>query len=243
MIISTLKQIGLEEKQAKIYLACLELGETSIKEIARKSGVKRTSVYDVIDEMINSGLIKVTTKAKKKRFIASEPEELKTIIKKREILLDQIMPQLGALNNSGLTKPKVWFYEGVDGLKKVYDDTIEHKNSTIYQWASNDIFEAIEADWLFDYVKRRVKTKTKALCIATDTKEIRDFKSKDIAQLREIKIVPKELFPFKIELDVYGNRVAMISGKDKIGVIIESDPISSTLKMIFKLCWTNVKQK
>lgn len=241
MLISTLKQIGLEEKQAKIYLACLELGETSIKEIAKKSGIKRTSIYDIIDIMIDAGLIKTTTKAQKRKFVAAEPAELKIIIKKREILLDQIMPQLGSLNNGGLIKPKIWFYEGVTGLKKVYDDTIEHNNTIIYQWASNDTFNSIEADWLFDYVKRRVKNKIQALCIATDSPEIRDFKSKDIKQLREIRIVPKDLYPFKIELDVYGNRVAMISARDKMGVIIESKPIASTLKMIFKLCWTNVK--
>jgi len=241
MLVSTLKQIGLEEKQAKIYLACLELGETSIKEIAKKSGIKRTSIYDIINEMVDSGLINITTRANKKKFVASEPEELKTIIKKREILLDQIMPQLGSINNSGLIKPKVWFYEGAGGLKKVYDDTLEHKDSVIYQWASSDMFDAIESDWIFDYVKRRVKAKIKALCIATDTPEIRDFKSKDVAQLREIRIVSKELFPFEIELDIYGNRVAMISGKDKIGIIIESKSIASTLKMIFKLCWANVK--
>lgn len=241
MIISTLKQIGLEEKQAKIYLACLELGETAIKDIAKKSGVKRTSIYDVIDEMIDSGLIKVTTKQKKKRFVSSEPEELQTIIKKREALLNQIMPQLSLINNSGSLKPKVWFYEGVNGLKKVYDDTLIKHNSTIYQWASSDMFSAIEAEWLFGYVKRRVKAKVKALCIAADAPEIRDFKSNDKADLREIKIVPKDLFPFKIELDVYGDRVAMISGRDKMGVIIESKSIASTLKMIFKLCWLNVK--
>lgn len=241
MIISTLKQIGLEDKQAKIYLACLELGETSIKDIAKKSGVKRTSIYDVIDEMVDSGLIKVTTREKKKRFIASEPEELKTIIKKREALLNQIMPQLSIINNSGSLKPKVWFYEGVNGLKKVYDDTLRTHNSTVYQWASSDMFNAIESEWLFDYVKRRVKAKVKALCIAADAPEIRDFKSHDKTDLREIKIVSKELFPFKIELDIYGNRVAMISGRDKMGVIIESKSIASTLKMIFKLCWLNVK--
>lgn len=241
MLVSTLKQIGLEEKQAKIYLACLELGETSIKEIAKKAGIKRTTIYDIIDEMIDAGLIKTTTKGQKKKFIASEPNELKAIIKKREMLLDQIMPQLGVINNSGSVKPKIWFYEGTAGLKKVYDDTIAHNNTNMYQWASNDTFGAIEAEWLFDYVKRRVKSKTNAYCIATDSPEIRDFKSKDKKQLREIRIVPKELYPFKIELDIYGNRVAMISGRDKIGVIIESKPIASTLKMIFKLCWTNVK--
>jgi len=241
MILSTLKQIGIEEKQAKIYLACLELGATSVKEMAKKAGVKRTTIYDIIDEMVDSGLIKTTTKGKKKKFIASEPDELRAILRKREAIFEQIMPQLGLINNSGSIKPKVWFYEGVEGLKKVYDDTLEHGDLIMYQWASNDIFDAIETDWLFDYVRRRVKSKIQALCIATNSPEIRDFQMKDKKQLRKIRIVPKEQFPFKIELDIYGDRVAMISGREKFGVIIESKSIASTLKMIFKLCWENVK--
>lgn len=241
MILATLKQIGIDEKQARIYLACLELGGSSIKEMAKKAGIKRTTIYDIIDDMVNSGLIKVTTKGKKKKYIASEPDEVRAILRKREAIFEQIMPQLGLINNSGSMKPKVWFYEGIEGLKKVYDDTLEHDNAIMYQWASNDIFDAIEAEWLYDYVKRRVKNKIQALCIATNSPEIRDFQAKDKKQLREIRIVSKDLFPFKIELDVYGNRVAMISGRDKFGVIIESKAIASTLEMVFKLCWQNVK--
>ena len=151
------------------------------------------------------------------------------------------MPELGNINNSGSVKPKLWFYEGVEGLKKVYNDTLSYNNSVMYQWASNDMFDAIEADWLFDYVKRRVKNKIKALCIATDVPEMEDFKKHDKEQLREMRLISKESYPFKIEMNIYGNRVAMISGRDKIGVIIESKPIASTLKLIFKLCWANVK--
>jgi len=242
MIDSTLQEIGLTKKQAKIYLACLELGETSIKEIAKKSEIKRTTIYDLIDEMINCGYIKTTTRGKKKKFIAVEPEDLKIIIRKKEALLAQILPDLKSLSNISGIKPKILFFEGVEGLKKTYDDTLRHPNTEMYQWASSDTFNAIEAEWLFNYVKRRVKKKIKALCIASDSPEIREFKKSDKAQLREIKVIDPKKFPFKIELDIYGNRIAMISARDQIGVIIESEPIASTLKMVFKLCWDNLKR-
>ena len=70
MLLSTLKQIGLSEKQAGIYLAALELGETTVKEIAKKAEIKRTTIYDLLDEMIESGLIKQTIKESRKKFIS-----------------------------------------------------------------------------------------------------------------------------------------------------------------------------
>lgn len=240
MLISTLQQIGLNEKQAKIYLACLELGETSIKEIAKKAEIKRTTIYDIIDEMINSGYIKITTKGKKKRFIAINPDDLKIIIRKKEAMLAQILPDLKAISNIGGIKPKILFYEGIDGLKKTYDDTLGYRNEKMYQWASSDTLNIIGEEWLNNYIKRRVKKKIKALCVASDSEEIRQFKRLDKEQLREIRIIDPKKFPFKIEINIYGNRVAMISARDKIGIIIESEPIVNTLKMIFKLCWSNL---
>lgn len=241
MLESTLIQIGLEKKQAKIYLACLELGITSIREISLKSGVKRTTIYDIIYEMIDSGFIKTTKIGKKDRFVAIEPNELKIILKRKAALLDEILPDLRAINNVSKNKPKFWFYQGTEGLKKAYNDTLRYREIAIYQWASNDIFGSISDKWLFNYVKQRVKRKIKAQAIASDSEEVREFKKNDKVQLRETRLVDPKEFPFQIEMDLYKNRVAMISGKDKIAVIIESEPIVKHLKMVFKLCWKSLK--
>jgi len=241
MLTSTLKQIGLSEKEARVYLACLELGETAIKDIARVSGIKRTTIYDIIGDMVEAGFIRVTARGKKKRFVAIEPEDLSILIKKREALLAQILPELNLINNVAKTKPKVWFFEGEAGLKKVYTDTLRDKDITVYQWASRDMLDAIGLEWSENYMKRRAGKKIKALTIAADAPEIRKLKEKEQKHYREIKIIDPEKFPFKVEIDVYGDRIAMISAPDRMGVIVESKPIAATLKSIFELCWSGLK--
>jgi len=238
MLLPTLKQIGLEEKQAKIYLACLELGETSIKEIAHKAEIKRTTIYDLIDEMINFGYIKATTRGKRKRFIAADPDELKIILKKREALLDEMMPELKSLVSTSGIKPKMLFFEGLQGLREAYEDTLKIKNLTIQAWASEDIVKVLGKDWADDYIKRRTRKDIKMESIIPQTKLIKDFSNQDKVQNRKSKLVDPKKYLFNIEINIYDNKVAIMSAKDKIAVIIISEPIAIAMKMIFRMCWT-----
>jgi len=241
MLITTLKQIGMEEKQAKIYLACLELGKTTIKEIAKKAEIKRTSIYDVIDEMINFGYIKTTTKGKKVKFIAAEPSELKEIIRKRESLLNQIMPSLNLINNVSSVKPKVWFYNGIEGIKQVYEDLLNYRDTEVYGWASDDSTNLLSPEWCNKYVERRSRRKILLKVIYPLTEVTKYYKNNDKSQSRISKTVDPKKYLFKMEINIYKNRVAMMSAQDKIGVIIESEPIAQTLKTIFNICWDNLK--
>ena len=241
MLISTLKQIGLEEKQAKIYLAALELGKTSIKEIAKKSGVKRTTIYDIIDDMINLGYIRVTVEGKKGRFLAVDPDKLKIIIKKRQVLLDEIMPELKNISNVKGKKPKIWYFEGTEGLREAYEDTLRNAKKLIYQWASDDMLDVLGKDWALDYMKRRADKKIFAKCIAADSEDIRQFQKTDKEHFRKIKTINAKDYPFNIELDLYGDRAAFISPKDKIAVIIQSLFIAKTMKAIFQLSWESLE--
>lgn len=237
MLLSTLKQIGLDEKQAKIYLALLELGETSIKEVAIKSGVKRTTIYDIIDEMINFGYIKVTVQGKRKRFIAIDPDNLKIVIKKREALLDEILPELKSINNASGIKPKMLFFEGVQGLKEAYEESLKQRNGTICGWASEDILDVLGMDWANDYIKRRAKRNIKSQLIISRAEKIEQFIAVDKTQIRQSATVDPKKYLFSIEINIYNDKVALISAKDKIAIIVISAPIAATMRMIFRMCW------
>jgi len=78
-----LNQIGLEEKEAEVYLAALELGPATIQDIARKSEINRTTVYQMLKNLKSQGLISETTSGKRKLILAAEPANLKRILKQR----------------------------------------------------------------------------------------------------------------------------------------------------------------
>lgn len=243
MLENDLQQIGLSDKQAKIYLACLELGECSIKEMAKKAEIKRTTIYDIIDEMIAVGFIRTTMRGKKKRFLAAEPSELENIIKKREALLAQILPQLNSLNNSGRNKPKVWFYEGKEGLKDVYADTLKY-NSELLSFASEHVANILGKEWVESYFRKRVKRQIHVRAIMPSTEYlIKEIISKDQEQLRMTKTINPAKYPFSIEINLYGHRkVALMSSKEETALIIEAPEIYNTLKLIFEFFWDTLPE-
>ncbi len=243
MLEQTLQQIGLTEKQAKIYLACLELGECSIKEIARKAELKRTTIYDIIDDMIKAGFIKTIMQGKKKKYLAAEPSELESIIKKREILLAQILPQLNSLNNSGGTKPKVWFYEGKEGLKKAYADTLKY-NGELLSFASEHVAHILGKNWVENYFRKRIKRKIHVRAIMPSAEYLtKEIISRDRKQLRMTKTINPNKYLFSIEINLYGHRkVAFMSSKEETALVIEAPEIYNTLKLIFEFFWDTLPE-
>jgi len=234
-----LTQIGLNEKEAKVYLACLELGPSSILEISKKSGVNRASIYYIIEELSKKDLISQTTKKKKTLFVAVEPQELMKLIKSKEDLLASILPDLSALNNISIKKPKIRFYEGIEGIVKVIKNTLTAKKE-IYAFANNDQFNALlQADP--SYLPKRIAKKIQVKLITPDSPDSRNWKKADAKELRQTKLISNKLYPFNIEIDIYDNFVNLTSYEEKIGVIIESQPIANTMKMIFNLCWNSIK--
>ena len=243
MLLSTLKQIGLSEKQAGIYLAALELGETTVKEIAKKAEIKRTTIYDLLDEMIESGLIKQTIKESRKKFIAASPEELQILIQKRESLLGQIMPALNSMSNVDKVRPKIRFYEGREGLIEVYNDTLKHSGE-ILGFASEDVLKILGPDWALRYIKQRLHKKIYYKGIVPKSALLeKDFVNQNQQQLRSTKLIDGQKYPISNEIMIYGHqKIAIISPKDSIGLIIESAEIYRTQKSIFELLWDNLPE-
>jgi len=82
-----LKKLGLKEKEVKVYLAGLELGPNSIKNIAEKVKIPRPTVYEIVKKLEEKGLFVETKKGKKGLFVAQSPSQILRFlrIKKREI--------------------------------------------------------------------------------------------------------------------------------------------------------------
>ena len=233
-----LDQIGLEGKKADVYLAALELGSSTVIEISKKAAIKRTTCYDILLDLITEGLISQTQLGKKRLFVGEDPEKIQRNLKSKERLFAEILPQLQSINNSRIAKPKIRFYEGKEGIKEVYEDTLKH-GGEILGFASYDVIGIIGKQWADEYLRKRVNAAIHAKGIIPSTDPMmRDFISKDQEQFRSTKVIDPKKYPFSIEINVYGhNRVALMSAKEEIALIIEGTEIHSTMKLIFQLIW------
>lgn len=138
MITKDLEQFGLAEKEAKIYLAVLELGEANIQQIAQKSGVKRTTAYDVINSLKEKRLLTEMAKGKKALFSAEDPRKLEGQLDEKKETLKKILPELLSITNLLDKKPTIKFYEGDEGIKEVYKDTLNYPDQELLAWVSQE---------------------------------------------------------------------------------------------------------
>jgi len=236
-----LEQFGLHGRKADIYLAALELGGASVVDISKKAAVKRTTCYDILQDLEKEGLVAALQKGKKRLFVGENPEKIKKDMARRESLFSEILPELKSIYNVRGTKPKIRFYEGTDGLIEAYDDALEYKGE-ILAFGSQDVIDVLGADWGEWYIKKRVKKGIRVRAILPRTPWLEEnIVAKDKEHLRYCKLVDPEKFPFSVEIDVYGKqKVALISCKEKFAVIIESHEISNTLKWVFEMAWIGV---
>lgn len=229
--------LGFSENEAKVYLAALETGIASAQEIAQKCKLKRTTTYSVLCPLVRKGFIVQTIEKGKKRFFADDPKNLKKIFQERQKKLADVLPELEAVYNKKKIKPRVLFYEGLDGIKKIYEDTIKEKPDEILEWNTADIFRAFPG-FPKEYLSQRLKNNIHAKRIASNEPRWHEHKKLDEAEISETKLLP--FFDIPIEINIYKNKVAFMSYKDEMGLIIESKGIAEAMRKIYMIFWNKI---
>lgn len=238
-----MEQFGLIGKKGDIYLAALELGGASVIDIARKANIKRTTTYDILLDLQEDGLISQTIEGKKRKFIGEDPEKIQTELKRKEAAFSEILPMLKTIYNVKGAKPKIRFYEGIDGLKECYLDTLRYSGE-ILALGSEHAIKVLSLDWIRSNVKDRVKKRIYLKAIVADSQLMqKEFLSHNQEQMRSSKTIDPKKYPFTIEINIYGHRkVFLMSPNEQIGIIIEGEEIYKTMKSMFELIWDNLPE-
>jgi sugar-specific transcriptional regulator TrmB len=236
-LIPSLKDFGLTENEAKVYLANLELGSATVQEVAKKSGVKRTTIYTMLENLKRYGLMSEFHKQGKILLIAEDPSRLEQLMQNRQERIKAALPELRSLFSSPAEKPKVRFYEGKDGIRQVFQDTLDEGKEIkcFVSWRSElrAIPEIVNA-----YIKERVKKDIWVRALADRTKESKYYQERGKEELRELYFLPEGSLPFDTEVNIYGNKVAWFTfKKEYFGLIIESEQIANTWRMVFDIIW------
>ena len=242
-----LQQLGLSDKEAKVYLASLGLGPSPAQAIAEKAGLKRPTAYYAIEELAKKGLMSSAEQGKKRFFSAESPERLISIIaaqkKQAQALEDglhNILPELNNIFGSIGEHPKVRFFEGKEGIRAVQEDFLAGRVKSLENiYPRDDFIKVFSQKEREEYVAKRKKKKIKVRTIYTSQNPPALLTGEALV---ERKFIPYDKFPFSADITIYGDKVAICTYKGKlIGIIIESKEIAETLRMVFNLAWLAAK--
>jgi HTH-type transcriptional regulator, sugar sensing transcriptional regulator len=231
-----LADLGLKDKKADVYLACLELGSATASQIAKKAGIKRPYFYDIAEYLLQNNLITQTRKGKHRYFSAISPDKLKANEEEKLKKLDEILPELKSIYKTTGAKPKIYFYEGKEGIAEINKDTLHYKGEMV-GFSTERFLTAEEKKLSQNYIQTRIKNKIKARVIGPVSNDFLGLKKRDSEELRETKMLPRDLYESDVEFTIYGNKIAIVSYKENFGFIIESSDVVKPLRMIFELIW------
>lgn len=232
-----LEQTGLNEKQANVYLAVLELGSASVQAIARKAGLKRPTTYLILDELEQKGLASIVPQ-KKALYTAESPERLISDLYKKEELVKRFLPDLLALHNAKKEKPQVQLFQGKDGVRQVYAKIFESGEA----WFFGSIREVsvLDPHGLTDFLKKTKESNVSVREILVDTPEDREYLASwhGKSTTHQARLIPKNLnFPIS-DSAFFGEYAVFFSFHPQVfAVMIRSKEISGTLKALFELAW------
>jgi HTH-type transcriptional regulator, sugar sensing transcriptional regulator len=245
MLYNQLQDAGLNETEAKIYLASLELGETSVSRIARKAGIKRTTVYLSLENLMERGLISAIKKEGKTNYFAEDPRNLERIMEERKERISKLVPELLAFTSLIDKKPQIRYFEGMEGIKEVIKDTLNYPNQEICTFFSESYLPDLGEEFFAEYYRpERLKRKISNRAILPDNEAMRALAKEDEKTLRHSKFISADLFKVKFEMMIYGdNKINIVSFKEKFALILESVEIYDSFKSIFETLWHFASEK
>ncbi|MDD2758052.1 MAG: helix-turn-helix domain-containing protein [Patescibacteria group bacterium] len=246
-----LTQTGLSAKEALIYELLLQKGEQKATQIAAESGLKRSLAYKVLADLEAKGLVqKNEPEGKVAGFIASHPNKLRDFVEEREQAalsaknaIDGVLPNLLSSFNLAAGRPGVRFFEGEDGIKKVWWDTLAQTGEVL---TMGDVeFTIHEFSKLNDlYLKERKAKKIIKRIISNDSAFNRNMTTDYDSELTKFKFLTAAPISFSSTLlQIYAGKISFttLSSKSLIGVIIEDKIIYEMFRSLFEYLWATTK--
>lgn len=238
-----LEKFGLSTREAKVYLACLELGRARVQDIAKKAGLPRSTAYSVLESLISKNLVFPFGEGKVRQYIAEDPQKIANLSEEATRAIKGILSDLKTIYRSARGRPKIKYYEGLDAIKEMYNDILRQKEKEYLIFGPESTWLHMDEKWFNEFKKRRASVKIKTRLILTDSPEARQRQKEEAQTFSEVKILPKDI-PYDITGGVYIFHEKVIYTeykKDLISVEIQSKGIAGMQSLMFEWLWKLLK--
>ncbi|MDO8553619.1 MAG: helix-turn-helix domain-containing protein [Candidatus Micrarchaeota archaeon] len=252
MQITELRKLGLTEGEIKVYSALLELGETTRTELAKKSGISPSKIYDVANRLLEKGIISSVKKDGILNFSPANPERLRDFLKQKENeineerkTVEQLLPMLLSQYDQTKERTDVEVFYGWEGLKTAFvtlENSMSPKDESLVFGASIGK-NPEQADIFFTKHQQRLEKKGYKVRIIFN-EDIRARKDRYKYYIKhkkhEIKFLHQETFT---ELYIYKDRVLfLILIKKPIAIMVKNNEVVDSFRKFFESMWKLAKR-
>lgn len=233
-----LQDIGLNEKEALIYVSLLQVDNVSVLELSKKTGINRSTTYVILDSLSKKGLVSEIQISKKIHYQAEPPERLETYVERQRVNLDEqakrlkdVIPQLKSVKREMGERPIIKYFDGREGVISALENYFEQAKSGGESYA---IYSRDLIDQIFTEAE---KQKFKKIRVGKDlySKAIYTFSKGDLptatngtqARINDSK------YPIYCDIGIYNDEVRINTlSKSISAMVIKNSDFAETLKSL-----------
>jgi len=244
-LLEFLKSLSLSDNEAKVYLASLSLGPSSILRISQAAEIKRTTVYSVVESLQYKGLISIQISGSKKIFAAENPEKLHNIVESRSNQLKDLLPEFAALYNLKGGESFIKYYQGLENVKIIYENLIKdvkpHEDYSII--SDHETWYRLDPEYFQDFIERRAKLNINLRLLLQDSPTTRRHKKFEKNFNEKVKILPANT-ALTTNLVIIPRRVVIHQLTPPVlAIVIENKSVIQMHKEMFEIMWQSLPEQ
>lgn len=239
--------LGLSDKEARVYLAALEIGRATADQLSKHAKIVRSTTYVQLESLMKMGLMSTYEEGKKTYFAPESPELLKRLLLKqkdalvaKERDLTGLLPDLIRQFEGAGERPVVRFFPGKEGVATAREEVLTAKEKNIYVvYSPEKLSQVFSQAYLDEYSDRRRSLGIHSKAIYT-YKEFYSHAGMDL--LTERRYLPPSILPLTIDVFVFDNKTAIFSMEGNMfALVIESKQITHSIVLLFNFLWNNAE--
>lgn len=236
-----LKRVGLDDREAEIYLALLALKVAPASTVAKEANQQRSNTYLILRELQKKGLVSEIERGKVRHFVAEPPQRLIGFLQDRErdikdvkMLVEGAMPLLSSLTRPLAGKPRMTMYSGISGMKQAYRDTLTQEFIGAFNVQKMyETFGMTTAELLFG---DDVQIHGRDLAVDNDggKRYVKEWKE---TETHKIRLLPMGVH-FDGDIMTFGETIVLFAyDDDKTVIRIDNQQLAETLRAWLEMMW------
>jgi len=233
-----LKELNLSDKEVKVYLSLLMLGQSAVNAVAKKANLNRVSTYDILKSLLERGFVSYVIISGVKHFEAVDPSKFLDSLKEKQEKIEAVLPELEAVKSSLTKKPHIEMYEEINGLKSVFNDILKENKETCFI-GDPKMLDALQF-YFPHFIKQKRKQGIFSKVITYDCPAMRKYKKESPEKYINMRFIKQKIDMTKI---FYGDKVAFLTFRERnsIAILINNKDIADTERKLFDILWINSK--
>ena len=244
---STLTPLGLNDSDATVYVLLNTDGESDVPKLMNRTKLSRTAIYHCLNRLTERKLIEQRKSGKNAYYSMTDPRNLQVLFEEKKRSDNELerafrnnLTDLANRYQRTSRQPGVSFFHGKAEIIEMYEQFYQDNEPVDSIEEAGEMLKFL-GDYAQTYVRKRIEHHMPNRCIAPD---VNTMNTTDPKQLREVRLVPTHLFPFRMDIKIAGLKTLLVTfnHNQAIGVSVDSQEIADNFRILFNFLWTTVNQ-